>query len=134
MVWDHVIVPGRSCSKRNSHSRSCGSSRSRVKGNVSSSSAGKRNTLNALRGSKATYPVKDTPIYNTIDAPPMLAEAGMGRLPCVDGPGWINPSREDGEGVSSYIRIHGEGLIGETAHVSDQLPPLQVDDLGGREV
>ena len=39
--------------------------------------------------------------------------SGTGVLPRVDGPGRINPSREDGGGVSSRIRICDEGLIGE---------------------
>ena len=48
-----------------------------------------------------------------IDAPLVFAETGTGVLPCVNGPGRINPRREDGEGVSSRIRIRDEGLIGE---------------------
>ena len=58
------------------------------------------------------YAVDGRSICSTTDVPLVFAETGMEVLPRVDEPGRINPSREDGEGVSLCIRICDEGLIG----------------------
>ena len=61
----------------------------------------------------ADYAVDGRSAYSTSDVPLVIADTGMEVLPRVDGPGRINPSREDGEGGSSCIRNCDEGLIGE---------------------
>ena len=61
----------------------------------------------------ADYAVDGRSAYSTSDVLLVIADTGMEVLPRVNEPRWINPSREDGEGVGLCIRICDEGLIGE---------------------
>ena len=105
MVWDLAVAPDRSCNHHSSDDRSRGSSRGRETEKILFDDAEERYAIDAFLDQLAKYAV--------IDAPLVFAETGTGVLPCVNGPGRINPRREDGEGVSSRIRIRDEGLIGE---------------------
>ena len=82
----------------------------------------------------AGYAVDGRFAFSTSDVPLVIADTGMEVLPRVDGPGQINPSREDGEGGSSCIRICDEGLIGEMGPYSgDGYIPLPTNSLTKQE-